>query len=831
MSRHTAWLLFNLAVLLLALVPSAEASSLRIASPSATRGEGEVEADFTITRVLLDEVAGDSVPITIFFDPQQLGVESVDVFTNLNRRDKAAADPDGRGVQEGISPPSGTAIATGDDRHYFKAYRMDPVSGGYRLTLAAQRCGAYRLTVRYRLVSDPPGMFRWYGDELNAQGLRKRDHAVIASPKRVRDLQIYEANPPTITATGITSADRGTFAKLARSGPPAGPMRFSLDYLRQLGVNTLWLQPIHPRGIAGRQIDPATHQPFVLGSPYAVKDFFAVMPALASGFTPGGTPASDDSPAGRAQALVEFRSFADAAAAAGMGIFLDVQFNHTAQDIELSEPGQSYWGNATTNALSELRDVEARVFSRADAYDMLAHDAASIAVAPDRYDFGKFTDVSDIYFGRYAALVANAAQSDNYRNEGDWFDPGVGSEDSSGTGNGHFDAITQRVWQFFGDYLQFWLTQSGYPDNPGGVGLRSTAPLLGMRADFAQGLPPQAWEYIINRTRARRWDFIFMAESLDGGPVTYRSSRHFDVLNDNLIYELHHAQTAADYQRIYDARSAAYGGAPVLLNTTSQDEDNYRNPYEAAMRFAVNSTIDGVPMIFPGQELGLAGTVVPPSDTDPAAGAPFGYDVWDVDPVAHKPIPSFKTYNSMMPLWQALSRNSGDAVHLLPLYTAIAAARAGSPALRSPHRRFLSLTHGGIADQLYAVGKVQTPGGDPVTNDVIFAFVNLAVADDTATPSGSTFDINVDIDQRNIFGIRPDHTYNVRNIAAYGGSDPHRSGRCLWGAGQSGSDLLANGIFVRLNRVPADELGWASAPFEPQYLKLLDMTAGNTCAP
>jgi hypothetical protein len=37
------------------------------------------------------------------------------------------------------------------------------------------------------------------------------------------------------------------------------------------------------RGIDGRQIDPATNRPFELGSPYAVKDYFAVMPLMASG--------------------------------------------------------------------------------------------------------------------------------------------------------------------------------------------------------------------------------------------------------------------------------------------------------------------------------------------------------------------------------------------------------------------------------------------------------------------------------------------------------------------------------------------------------------------
>jgi hypothetical protein len=72
--------------------------------------------------------------------------------------------------------------------------------------------------------------------------------------------------------------------------------------LKQLGVNALWLQPIHPRGIDGRQIDPATNRRFELGSPYAAKNYFAVMPLMASGFTPGSSPAANDTPQGRVAA-------------------------------------------------------------------------------------------------------------------------------------------------------------------------------------------------------------------------------------------------------------------------------------------------------------------------------------------------------------------------------------------------------------------------------------------------------------------------------------------------------------------------------------------------
>jgi hypothetical protein len=807
-----------------AAVGPSEASSVRISAGSDQRAGKEIEADYTTSHLLISEVAHESIPITVFFDPQVSGVEAAEVFTNLNRRDWATAIPNGGSVEEGISPPPGDPIAAGDDSHYYKAYPMSPAPGGYVLTLPASKTGAYRLTARYRLTTDPAGTHHWYGDEQNAQGILKRDHAIVVSPSKAKDLQLYEANPLTITATGTAADQRGTFASMTSGAPGAGRPRFSLAYLKQLGVNALWLQPIHPRGIDSRGIDPATGRPYDLGSPYVIKNYFAVMPLMASSFTPGASPAANDTTQGRTQALAEFQSFVRAANAQQISVFLDVPFNHTAHDAELAAAGQGYWGNPGTTETTEIRAAEARVFSREGEYDQRASSANTIAPAPDRFDFGKWPDVSDVYFGRYAALVPNQAQQSNYTHEGDWFDYSVGSENGTGKDNGHFDQITQSVWRYFGDYAQFWLTQTGYPENAEHAALDSSAGIGGLRADFAQGLPPQAWEYLINRIRARKWDFVFMAESLDGGLVTYRSNRHFDLLNDNLIYALRGATKAGDFQTMYESRRDIYGDSLLLLNTSSQDEDNYRDPYEAVVRFAVNSTVYGATMIFPGQELGLKGTTAPASPRN-TTSQPFGYDRFERNFGKH--IPQFKTYNSMMPLWRQLDRNSGDAIHLLALYSAISQARSRSPALRSKERWFLDLKQKRPHDQIFAVGKVEKVGADPSSSDTVFAFVNLAVGADSATPNRVGFDVDIKAGEQNVFGIRPDHTYNLKNIAAL---DPERRNRCLWDAGRSGDEIVQNGISISMNRVPADEEGWAVAPYEAQYLKLIDATSGSACA-
>lgn len=745
-----------------------------------------VNANYTTTHVFVDEVAGDAVPLTIVFQPNAANLAQVETYSNLNRRDRATVDADGDGTEDGVLPPSGNLVVAGSDAHYFKAYTMSNAGGGtFTLTLYATKTGAYRLTARYKVTGDP----NWhYYNDFNGQ----RDHCIVVSPKRARDIVLYELNTLNVEAQGTNFADRSTFADL-HDGPGARPYnavttRFNLTYVTSLGVNWLWFQPVHPQGIAGRQTDPDTGQPYEIGSPYAVKNFFAVMPLMSKANT-------------REAALTEFTNFVAAADAAGVSVMLDAAFNHTAQDCELAERGVAYFapGAQPTN---EIRNHEARFYSRTDAYDMRAFNAASIAIAPDRYDFGKWSDVFDVYFGRYAALVPNASQSGNYLSEADWFDTSIGSENASGSGNGHFDTITRNVWKYFGDYVLYWLDRTGCPSNTPPA--QTWKGVDGLRADFGQGLPPQCWEYIINKARSRKWDFVFMSESLDGGNVTYRSSRHFDILNENIVFELKNATSASAYRGIFEARRTAYGQGLVLLNTTSHDEENYEDPWQALIRYAVASTIDGAPMIFYGQELGISRA--------------FGFDRYELN--FGKLIPHFKKYNSLQPILNPANRNFG-LDQLYPVYAAMNQARQFSRALRSSNRYFLNLTSGGVHESLYAVAKYEQANGAPNFYDVVFAFVNL----DRNNNQSGTFNVNITQNGANLFGIKSNRFYNVKNIAAYTGVDPNRRHVWLWGAGGlAGSNVLANGLFAALNKVPTTDAGWTNAPFEAQYLKLYDVT-------
>ena len=81
-----------------------------------------VNANYTTEHVYVDEIADDTVPFTVVFNPNVANVDptTVQVYTNLNRRDYAMlpyTDGNGIATEEGINPPSGDLVGT-NDGHY-----------------------------------------------------------------------------------------------------------------------------------------------------------------------------------------------------------------------------------------------------------------------------------------------------------------------------------------------------------------------------------------------------------------------------------------------------------------------------------------------------------------------------------------------------------------------------------------------------------------------------------------------------------------------------------------------------------------------------------------
>jgi hypothetical protein len=750
------------------------------------------DANYGLRRFFVNELAGETAPLTVILQPNAgptCTVSDVELFSNLNRRDFAKLEEDA------------STVTTASRDTYHRAYPMAAIGGGrYSVTMTVAKCGAYRLNARYRVNG---GAHAYYTDH----GLR-RDGAVVVSPRKALELAMYELNPMNAEATNDTFYGRSTFRDMVQ----ANTNRYdaiNTNHFTGLGVNMIWLQPIHPVGGEGRETDPATGMPYDPGSPYAVRNYWKVNAVL-------GDPCNED------QALAEFTNFVGALDAAGVGVMLDGTFNHSAWDCEIGEMGVRM--GITNDPAALIRAVRPQWYSRKNEYGEHAtyyqsggQSDIAAANAPDRIDFGKWLDAADFFFGRYDCLVQGPVADTNDLWSSRWYKRYLFEEDRF---EGH-DAYTRELWEYFASYPLYWLEKTGHP--AGTPKAESWRGIDGLRCDFAQGLPSQFWEYCINRTRSVKWDFLFMAESLDGNReingnkrhgVGYRSSRHFDVLNENLIFywrdrffnyfDRGNAQPYTEPTRTaLTARRDAYDAVPVLLNLTSHDElYPAHDPYRVFYAYCELAAVDGVPLLFYGQEAG--------------AQNDYRIDSWIADAKHNfaryetnfgKSIPNFKRYNDLVNVW------SNRDWQLQDLYSRVNRARLGSPALRSQGLYFLERKSGGTGPDpnVFAVAKFEQAGVGAGTQQVVFACANNNYWEGQ-TNRWAVYDLNVNFNGRNRFGIQADHTYNVADLMA---ADPNA---WLWSSNRAGADLLANGLTVGLTGP------WQQGR-QAQFLRLVDTAA------
>jgi cyclomaltodextrinase / maltogenic alpha-amylase / neopullulanase len=135
--------------------------------------------------------------------------------------------------------------------------------------------------------------------------------AARPSSQWVRDAVIYEAFPRNFSAEGNFN---GITARL--------------DELKDLGVNILWLMPIHPLGEKMRK--------GTLGSPYAIRDYYAINPDY-------GTEA-------------DLKRLVSEAHQRGLKVIIDVVANHTAWDSVLMQHPEFYKQDASGKIIPPVKE-------------------------------------------------------------------------------------------------------------------------------------------------------------------------------------------------------------------------------------------------------------------------------------------------------------------------------------------------------------------------------------------------------------------------------------------------------------------------------------------
>src|SRR5215207_10150998 len=300
-----------------------------------------------------------------------------------------------------------------------------------------------------------------------------KERARATAPAWVRTGVIYEIYPRQFS-------ERGDFAGITAQ----------LDRLKELGVNILWLMPIHPIGQEKKK-GP-------VGSPYAVRDYYAVNPDY-------GTAA-------------DLKRLVAEAHRRGMKVIIDVVANHTSWDSVMMKTPGFY-----------VRDAAGKI--------TYPHD---------------WSDVAEL----------------NYDNP---------------------DLRRSMI-----DMLKFWLREYD---------------LDGFRCDVAAELPTDFWEQARAELDKVKPDILMLAES-DKPELLVRA---FDLdyswpLHGTLNDVMRGRKPASAFRETWESDAAKYPrGALRMRFSDNHDEKRavarFGEPGALAAS-ALMFTLDGVPMLYNGMEVG-----------------------------------------------------------------------------------------------------------------------------------------------------------------------------------------------------------------------------------
>lgn len=126
--------------------------------------------------------------------------------------------------------------------------------------------------------------------QTNSTPYQPKEYVQVQHPEWTKNATIYEVNIRQYTTEGTFKAFEN-----------------HLQRLRDMGVDILWIMPIHPIGEKGRK--------GTLGSPYSVKDYYGINPEFGD--------------------MESFKHLIDTIHAMGMHVIIDWVANHSARDNQL----------------------------------------------------------------------------------------------------------------------------------------------------------------------------------------------------------------------------------------------------------------------------------------------------------------------------------------------------------------------------------------------------------------------------------------------------------------------------------------------------------------
>lgn len=393
--------------------------------------------------------------------------------------------------------------------------------------------------------------------------------------KTSQKLIIYQAFPRIFTNTNDKCVPFGTYEENG-SGKLCDITPRLLRSLIDMGINTLWLTGIIEMATKTAFDDgriPADNPNIVkgeAGSPYAIKDYYDVAPAIASDV---------------ADRMKEFEATVRRVHAAGLRLIIDFVPNHTAR---------VYHSDSAPSGITDFGtgDDISKFFAPANNYYYMTNQR-----------FAPSFDIENEGSEPYVEFPAKATGNDCFTafcGQNDWYetvklnygwDPGDWST--------HYDPVPD-TWLKMLHILRFWAAKG----------------IDGFRCDMVFMVPREFWHWAIPQVKKDWPGIIFIGEIYDVDAYRpFLDFCHFDYLYDKVnLYDtlkgiecnnMSAAQLSSCWQRVDGI------GDSMLNFLENHDEVRFAsrefadNPAKAVPFLVVSAMMSKGPfMIYYGQELG-----------------------------------------------------------------------------------------------------------------------------------------------------------------------------------------------------------------------------------
>lgn len=388
-------------------------------------------------------------------------------------------------------------------------------------------------------------------------------------------LIIYQVFPRILTNTNDTCQPDGT---LESNG--AGKMN---DYtprmlraIKELGVNTIWFTGIIENATKTEFDGIPADNPHIVkgeaGSPYAIRDYYDIAPAIATD---------------TGKRMEEFEALVARCHAEGLKVLIDFVPNHTAR---------AYHSDAAPEGVADFgsSDDIGMCFSPSNNYYYVTNQQFSPSI-----DLGQGPDA-------YVEFPAKATGNDCFNafcSANDWYETvKLNYGHDYGNNTDHFSPVPD-TWQKMLAILRFWASKG----------------VDGFRCDMVFMVPLAFWHWVTERMKAEYPALIFIGEIYD--IALYRPFLDyggFDYLYDKVnLYDTLVGIDTMNYStaRLTGCWQTVDGiGARMVNFLENHDEVRYAsdayagNPLSVIPSLVVSSMISTGPFIlYYGQELGEKG--------------------------------------------------------------------------------------------------------------------------------------------------------------------------------------------------------------------------------